>query len=249
MGTAAEDRKKRVETLYLDEARRTSSIFPTGVPVPHERPDFLLFAEGRTIGIEVTELCREAPRAEGAKLSMVAGTAKQRYDRLANASSVEVSASFAPRIENLTFNRLVNGLVDFVHGHRDRMECFDWNNQELPDGYCYIAIHKARDRSCQWRTFKAFDTTLAPKELIEARISAKLVRLPEYRKAATENWLLIVNDRFLGAGEVYARADHVAQWKFAFDFDKVLLFLREPGGSGEVIEVQRDGAVQTDTDI
>jgi hypothetical protein len=49
--------------------------------------------------------------------------------------------------------------------------------------------------------------------------------------------------RFLGAGEVYARADHVAQWKFAFDFEKVLMFLREPGGSGEVIEVQRDGVL------
>jgi hypothetical protein len=111
----------------------------------------------------------------------------------------------------------------------------------LPEGYSYVAIHNARDSSGQWLTFKAFDTTLAPKELIEARIAEKLLRLPEYRKAAPENWLLIVNDRFLGAGEVYARADHVAQWKFAFDFEKVLMFLREPGGSGEVIEVQRDG--------
>jgi hypothetical protein len=52
-------------------------------------------------------------------------------------------------------------------------------------------------------------------------------------------WLLIVNDQFLGAGEVYARRDHLAQWKFAYGFEKVLLFSREPGGGGEVIEVQR----------
>jgi hypothetical protein len=206
-------------------------------------PDFLLRADGRTIGIEVTELCREAPRAEGGKLSKVAAAAKQRYDRLANAVPVEVSASFAPRIEDISFNRLVNGLADFVHAHRAEMGCFNWNDFELPEGYSYVAIHNARDGSGQWRTFKAFDTTLAPKELIEARIAEKLLRLPEYRKAAPENWLLIVNDRFLGAGEVYARADHVAQWKFAFDFEKVLMFLREPGGSGEVIEVQRDGVL------
>jgi hypothetical protein len=56
---------------------------------------------------------------------------------------------------------------------------------------------------------------------------------------AGEVWLLIVNDRFLGAGEVYARPDRLAQWKFAFDFEKVLLFLREPGGSGEVIELHK----------
>jgi hypothetical protein len=77
-----------------------------------------------------------------------------------------------------------------------------------------------------------------------SRIAEKLLRLPEYRKAVAENWLLIVNDRFLGAGEIYARAEHVEQWTFAFDFDKVLMFLREPGGTGEVLEVQREGAAQ-----
>jgi hypothetical protein len=51
---------------------------------------------------------------------------------------------------------------------------------------------------------------------------------------------LIVNDTFLGPGEVYARRDQLAQWKFRFDFDKiVLLFLRAPGGTGEVIEIKR----------
>jgi hypothetical protein len=48
-----------------------------------------------------------------------------------------------------------------------------------------------------------------------------------------------VNDQFLGPGEVYARPDNLAHWKFPFDFDKVLLFSREPGGTGEVIEIQR----------
>src|SRR5215831_15545087 len=107
------DRKKRIETIYLEEARRAPSIFPAGAVVAHERPDFLLQADGRTIGIEVTELCREEPRAEGGKLSKVAAAANARYDRLANAIPVEVSASFAPRSESISFNRLVNGLADF----------------------------------------------------------------------------------------------------------------------------------------
>jgi hypothetical protein len=45
----------------------------------------------------------------------------------------------------------------------------------------------------------------------------------------------IVNGQFLG-GEVYARPDHLAQWKFPFDFDKLLLFSRERAGTGAVIE-------------
>jgi hypothetical protein len=242
MATSADSEKKRTESVYLEEARRASSIFPTGDLLPYERPDFLLRCDERTIGIEVTELCREGPRAEGGKLAKVAEKAKERYNQLAANDPAEVSAAFAPNIENLGLNVLVSGLVDFVLANREDMGCFNWNDCELPEGYSYIGIHEAREPKGQWRTFKAFDTTLAPKELIGSRIAEKLLKLPEYRKAARENWLLIVNDRFLGAGEVYARADHVAQWKFAFDFDKVLLFLREPGGTGEVIEVQRDAS-------
>jgi hypothetical protein len=50
---------------------------------------------------------------------------------------------------------------------------------------------------------------------------------------------VVVNDRFLGHGEVYVRPQDLVAWRFRFDFDKVLLFSRQPGGSGEVIEVQR----------
>jgi hypothetical protein len=218
-----------------------SSIFPCGELVPHEKPDFLLRADGRTIGIEVTELCREGPRAEGGKLSKVAAMAKERYNRLANANPMEVSASFAPRIENISFNRLVNGLVDFVYAHRHDTGCFRWNDAELPEGYSYIAVHEAREPSSQWRSFKAFDTTLARQELLASCIAEKNLRLPVYRVAASEIWLIIVNDQFLGAGEVYARPDQ-AKWRFPFDFEKVLLFSREPGGGGEVIELERNGA-------
>jgi hypothetical protein len=80
---------------------------------------------------------------------------------------------------------------------------------------------------------------LEPRELLESCIAEKNLRLPDYRLAAGEVWLLIVNDQFSGAGEVYARPDHLAQWRFTFDFEKVLLFSREPGGTGEVIELQR----------
>ncbi|HWQ54660.1 MAG TPA: hypothetical protein VN442_13330 [Bryobacteraceae bacterium] len=246
---SGEARKKRIERIYLEEARRASSIIPKGELVPHERPDFLLRADGRTLGIEVTELCREKPRAEGGKLAKVAGRANDRYSQLVPGNPVEVSAGFSPKTEAIAFHVLVNGLVDFVFAHHREMGCFNWNDCDLPEGYCYVGIHETREPVGQWRTFKPFDTILAPKELIEARIAEKLLRLPEYRKAADENWLLIVNDRFLGAGEVYARADYVAQWRFSFNFDKVLLFLREAGGTGEVVEVQRTRPADTGSSV
>jgi hypothetical protein len=239
MAASAQSRKKRIEMSYLEEARRASSIFPSGDLIPHEKPDFLLRADAGTIGIEVTELCREGPRAQGGKLSKVPDKARERYHQLANTGPIDVSAAFAPNTENIGFHQLTNGLVNFVYANRRDRGAFDWNECELPEGYCHIAIHPALEATGRWRTFNAFDTTLAPKELLDSCIAGKNLRLADYRVAAREIWLLIVNDQCLGAGEVYARPDHLAEWRFAFDFEKVLLFSREPGGSGEVIELQR----------
>ena len=58
MSARKEDRKKALEANYLEEARCASAIFPAGTLEPHEKPDFLLHADRRKIGIEVTELCR-----------------------------------------------------------------------------------------------------------------------------------------------------------------------------------------------
>ena len=233
-------RKKRIEIQYMDEARRASSMFPIGELIPQEKPDFLLCADGGTVGIEVTELCRERQRAEGGKLFKVADEARDLYRRLANSGPLDVSAAFAPETESVGFRQLSKGLANFVHANRpDHGSSFDWNDCELPDGYCYIAIHPAREPIGHWRTFKGFDSTLASKELLESCIAKKNLRLPDYHRTTGEVWLLIVNDQFLGAGEVHARPDHLAQWKFTFTFEKVLLFSREPGGGGEVIELQR----------
>jgi hypothetical protein len=233
-------RKKRIESQYTEEARRASSLFPPGELVPQERPDFLLHADGRIVGIEVTELCLEQQRAECGKLSKVADKARDLYSRLADSGPIDVSAAFAPGTESVGFHQLTKGLANFVHAKRwSHGSSFHWNDCELPEGYCYIAIHPARQPIGHWCTFKCFNSTLAPKELLESCIAEKSLRLPDYRRKAGEMWLLIINDQFLGAGEVYARPDHLAQWKFAFDFEKVLLFSRKLGGGGEVIELQR----------
>ena len=76
-------------------------------------------------------------------------------------------------------------------------------------------------------------------ELIQAYIAAKNERLGDYRKTASKVWLLIVNDLFLGAGEVCVHREKIAHCTFDFDFDKVLFFERQPGGSGKVVELRR----------
>lgn len=86
---------------------------------------------------------------------------------------------------------------------------------------------------------RAFEVIATPKELLDACIAEKMEREPVYRLAAPEVWLLIINDYFLGPGEVRTNLDHLAEWTFTSDFDKVLLFSRQADGSGEVTELRR----------
>jgi hypothetical protein len=238
MSTLAIDRKKRIEKLYVEEARSASLIFPRGDLIPYENPDFLLSTGSETYGIEVTELCRERPRTEAATLSRIPKKAKALYNGITGTESIDISLAFSRHATNLSSNQLTHSLVEFVYARREsRGICA---SKDLPDGYCHIGIHEPHpqiDRTGRWHGVRAFDVEMASKQLIESRIANKSARLAKYREAATIVWLVIVNDQFLGPGEVYARPDDLAKWKFNFKFEKVILFAREPGGGGKVFEL------------
>src|SRR6266852_3254986 len=110
MSMQGPNRKKRIETYYAEEARRVSPIFPKGELVPHEKPDFLLHLSAGTIGIEVTELCREEPRAEAARLVKIPEKAKARYGRLSGTAPVDVSLAFSRHARNVSVELLTGSL-------------------------------------------------------------------------------------------------------------------------------------------
>lgn len=234
-------RKKEIERIYLEEARRASTIFPSSEPVDHERPDFLLPLPSGTLGIEVTELCREEERHEGARLGHVAPKAKRLYMRR-GAHAVSVSPVFSHHADDMSVDELAASLADFVFDHRDTDASYSWNDDAgMPKGYCHIGVFHPSEWEADgvWRYFKGFDGGSVEKDMLDSRIFDKNRRLTDYRKAASVVWLLIVNDLFLGPGEVHLRDDQLARWVFDFAFDKVVVFERQPGGSGRVIELPR----------
>jgi len=235
MRTQEPERKKRIEKRYMEEARRACSVFPKGELVPHEKPDFLLKTASGTIGIEVTTLCREGPRRTSRRLEKVLERAKGSYTRF-GAEPVDVSVAFAPQAENADHRKLTKSLVDFVHAHRKSRGSF---RRDLPEGLCHIGIHTPREPTGRWYSGRGFVTAVASKELLESRVAEKNKSVPEYRRSASDVWLLIINDQFLGPGEVQVRSEDLAEWEFSFDFGKVLLFSREPDSNGEVFELRR----------
>ena len=230
--------QKNEEANYVNEAIQVSKIFPSGILESHEKPDFLLLTDNGFIGIELTELCRENPRGEGGKLLKLPETAQKSYSELVGMTPVDVSVGFSLDAVNLKFNQLKKSLVKFVCSNQSNIgQTF---NKNLPTGFCSIGVFPPLENHMGvWRGARGFSTVIAPKELIESCISKKNELFHSYHKDISRVWLIIINDQFLGPGEVFARPEDLAKWKFDFNFEKVLLFLREPGGSGQVIELLR----------
>jgi hypothetical protein len=148
---------------------------------------------------------------------------------------------FSLDVDDMEVDELATNLADFVYEHRGANQSFEWDKHALPKGYIHIGVFPPFDfePGGTWRYFRGSDTTLATREQLAIRIAEKNTRMADYRAVAREVWLLIVNDLFLGPGEVFVRDDDLAEWTFDFAFDKVFLFRRQPGGSGDVIQLRR----------
>jgi hypothetical protein len=234
--------QKRIERLYLDEARRASSIFPTTEPVARDPLDFLFKTPTGYLGVEITELCDEKTRREGARLGYVVPKAHRLYSKRQDAVPVSVSPVLSRDAEEMHVDDLASGLSEFVYNHRDADENFSWDRcEDMPRGFSLIGVYPPMEfePEGEWRNFRAFSTTRALRESINGIIARKNGRLAHYRQVATVVWLLIVNDLFLGPGEMCVQLESLGSWSFDFGFDKVLMFERQPGGTGEVIELLR----------
>ncbi len=216
-----------------------SSIFPAGELIPYEGPDFLVHCDTGVLGLEVTALCRQDPRTEAGKLAKIPERAKARYQRMNGFTPVDVSLAFSQQAANLKIEQLTRSLTKFVCAHREIDGVCP--RGDLPEGFLHIGIHcpiKEIDPTGRWYGVRSFDTTTATKLQVESRIAEKNGRLARYRFSASRVWLLIVNDQFLGPGEVCVDPCDLAEWRFVFDFEKVLLFIRQPGDRGAVFELQ-----------
>lgn len=149
-------------------------MFPSGHPVPHEPLDFLFDRENGTLGIELTELCREDERREAARLGYVAPKAKRLYSARPGSKPVNVSPVFSPDADEMPVDELAQGLAEFVYSHQDANANLEWyENRDMPKGYTQIGVFPPFDFEPEgdWRYFRAFSVHRAPRQLIEARIT------------------------------------------------------------------------------
>src|SRR3954471_11398924 len=130
-------RQKELELHYFNEARAASSVFPTSEPIEDDPLDFVF--ERESIGVEMSELCRQDERAEGARLGYVAARVKKFYRSLPDAQPVSVSPVFSRDAHGLSVSVLAKSLANFVHEHRNADRNFSWK-EGLPEGYLNIGV-------------------------------------------------------------------------------------------------------------
>ena len=210
--------KKKHERFLLDRFLEHQGITPTRI-VPGESPDFLIDIEGRTVGIEVTELFirsdkseahpqpEEEPLLQAAEsiTNLIVSKAREIYFDAGNAPVLS-TIWFSDRI---TLDKKKGDQIAELIAHQiqsmslKNSQAVAWRSSEdendersLSESVAIIRTYKVPDlRFARWTVARpGLVATLTRKHLQEV-IDKKAEKINAYKKRAEEIWLLIVADR------------------------------------------------------
>src|ERR1035437_3439845 len=213
-----DDKKKRHEKFLLDRFLEHQGITPTRID-PGESPDFLIALDGRTVGIEVTEVFIQRCNPEARLLpedpllqaiesltALIVDKAREIYFD-ANNPPVLSQILFTNRItpkDKRKVDQIAKLIADQIQSmSRQDSEGFDWTSREdekeenaLSEWVSFISACRVPElRFARWSPNRAgLVSTLTPARLQE-EIDKKASRINAYKKRAEETWLLIVADR------------------------------------------------------
>ena len=202
------EKKKAVESHYLDRLRAAMHDFPAGSIEPTEEPDFLVHCEKWIIGIELTELHRKTPN--GAKPQQALEAMRHRV--VAKAKELYIASNLPPVNVSIFMNdgydikkEQVVPLAETIHkliaNHLPEQNTseeieYDWKNPgSFPDPLIKISVHRL---AVITKTFfgapaATWVSTLSDAD-IERAVDPKERRYSTYRAKCDEAWLVINAD-------------------------------------------------------
>jgi hypothetical protein len=228
---------KTVQERRLIE--RTRQLYPWFLPgeirPAEDPPDFALHSEGERIAIEVTRLFRpkgDAPFSRRETESFQPKIMRRAEDlaRMAGLPVLDVLVYFGDP-EPLQLEETSRFLAEFVRHHLvDDCETFD-----LPDGGVIRIMRPRANQVPRWTCGTGGSEPTLTREMLDVTIRKKNADLARYSGRYDRAWLIIASTLFpLSAS--FSVPDAISEWRFAFDFEKVLL-LSEP--HGRVFNVHR----------
>jgi hypothetical protein len=237
---ATAEQKKRAERYYVEHVQQHyPGYLPASEPKESEEPDFLFDTPDAVVGVEVTQLFHTAEPRMFPELQV----AQFHRDIVVRAGEIYAAHRLGPPVDVTTYYRrdvtltglhqCAEALAEFVaaspYGTTSR-------SMSSPKGLSVMSKHEPRDTSAQkWQCLGNSHTPLLTHDFLSAVIVKKNALVARYRRKAPTSWLLLVST--LGSLEsTFAAPRDLPDWRFAFDFDRVLLLVQEPG---EVYDLKR----------
>ena len=199
-------RRKQRELFLLE---RFIVALKLGVEVIEEReePDFILQIDGKSVGLEITELFisheenGNTMQAQESISSRIVASAQRLYES-SGAPPAHVSICFGPgqNLRKLSRDKTARALATFVQRLNLSVgQSLDWYPEELKNSLPYEIsfIHTLGVPSydmAHWGVARAGWVVPLQTSSLQHRIDEKAKRLGSYRESIAENWLLIVSD-------------------------------------------------------
>jgi len=205
---------------------------------PGEEPDVKVAVPEGHFGIEVTQL--HEPPAKGRfsrrEVETFHADVMQEAENIYAASDeppVDVLVYFGrPQLRNV--KRTAQHLVDFVQSHPPLDGCETFSN----GAYAPFAVVRISEGNigpdCRWRCNEGGIVPILTQELLSEWIDRKNRKLSGYLRNVDRIWLLLASP-IAPFSSSFSVPNGVVNWRFDFDFEKVLLYSWEDG----VIEIQR----------
>lgn len=201
-----EHRKKQHERFLLERFLEAAKL-QAEVTEEREAPDFIIRFEGRSIGVEVTELFishdtgRNLPQAQEALSSRIVSHAQQLY-QASGARPAHVTVCFGSGCDLRSLNRdhTAAELASFVQGlHLSEWQRVDWRPEDLdghlPDEISFVhVLGVPKSEMAHWGVARAGWAAPLSAGTLQSRIDEKTTRLLKYRNTVSENWLVVVAD-------------------------------------------------------
>ena len=232
--------KKQRELRLIEHTRTLCDWFPEGELHPEEEPDAILATGADRLGIEVAQLHEppikgQYPRRQIEEFHVEVMETAERTWATTQARPLDVWVYFG-RADLQGISATTNNLIEFVKenlpdpGGCNQLE----NGVHAPFSTVRIMDPNPGDGN-RWRCYQAGSVPILTAELLADAIARKNHRIDSYRRKADRVWLLLSAPIF-PLSSSFSIPPGFEEWRFAFDFDKVLLYQWERG----VIELRRN---------
>ena len=229
--------QKARERAYLQRFRQNFAGFPEGEVVPSEHPDFLIKAQPRWIGIELTEYYVQEPgedwgspmqAQEGTEDKVLRTASEQRQSKGLPPVAVHVLWHPHRAFSRRRIQELAAVLTNLVQehlpelGHRvaiRRRRHPAWRS--LPQEVASLTVDRQINFSKNsWTSVRgAWVPTLTPPRL-QKTMQNKEAKVPSYRRQCREVWLLIVARGFEPSTHVDLGSE-IEAYEFETTFDRI----------------------------